>query len=91
MALYKDIQQDDGIVTSYHRILYVTTNVNSHNSIAVASYIDEEFREEEKEKVIEQPYVKAVTYETKYNPEMTIEQAYDFLKTLDEFTGSTNC
>ena len=40
MALKKEIRQDNGVVTNYHRILYVMSTINSHVSIAVLSYID---------------------------------------------------
>lgn len=88
MALLKDITQDDGIITSYHRVQSVIINTNSHNSIAVASYINENIRQEEKEGTIALPYMKAVTYETDYDPEMTVEAAYDYLKTLAAFADA---
>ena len=49
MALYKEIRQNDGVVTKYHRILFVQMMTNHHNSIAVLSYVDEISREDEKE------------------------------------------
>ena len=90
MALYKEIKQSDGVITKYHRILFLTKTVNRQNSIAVLSYVDEESREGEKENVMAQPYQKSVTYETDYNPDMTIEDAYDWLKTLPFFEGATD-
>lgn len=90
MALYKEIRQEDGVATKYHRILYLTQTVNRQNSIAVLSYVDDESREGEKENVMAQPYQKAVTYETAYDPAMTIETAYGFLKTLPLFDGATD-
>ena len=88
MALKKDITQADGVVTNYHRILYINVTVNRQNSIAVLSYVSDESRNSEKESIMAQPYQKAVTYETTYDPNMTIENAYAFLKTLPEFEGS---
>lgn len=90
MALFKEIKQSDGVTTKYHRILFLMKTTNRQNSIAVLSYVDEETREGEKENVILQPYQKSITYETAYNPDMTIAMAYDFLKTLPEFEGATN-
>lgn len=90
MALYKEIRQDDGVTTSYHRILYMTQTVNRQNSIAVVSYVDDSSRESEKENVMSQPYQKAVTYETTYDENMTIEMAYAYLKTLPQFEGATD-
>ena len=90
MALYKPIKQADGVTTNYHRILYLTQTVNRQNSIAVLSYVDDTARTSELENVIAQPYQKAVTYETKYDESMTIEKAYEYLKTLPQFEGATN-
>ena len=88
MAIYKSIRQDDGVTTSYHRILYVTKTVNRQNSIAVISYVDEMARNDEKESVLSQPYSKAVTYETAYDDNMTIANAYAYLKTLPNFENA---
>lgn len=90
MALYKEIKQSDGVTTKYHRILFLTKTVNRQNSIAVLSYVDNESREKETGGEMAQPYQKSITYETTYDPNMTIETAYDWLKTLPEFDGATN-
>ena len=90
MALFKAINQNDGVTTKYHRILYVHITTNRQNSIAVLSYVDDESRNAEKDGVISQPYQKAITYETAYDPNMTIEAAYEYLKTLPLFEGATD-
>lgn len=90
MALAKDIMQDDGIVTSYHRVQSVIINTNSHNSIIVVSCINNDIREKEKEGLILVPYQRSITYETSYDPDMSVEAAYDFLKTLDVFKDATD-
>jgi hypothetical protein len=86
MALRKPIVQPDGVTTEYHRILFLQTTVNSHVSIAVLSYLNADSRQTEKES--KQPYKAAVTYETAYDENMTIESAYEYLKTLPEFEGA---
>lgn len=90
MALYKEIRQDDGVITSYHRVLYVQNMINSHCSIAVVSYVDDTARVNERENIIAQPYQKAVTYETGYVEFMTPEKAYEYLKSLPQFEGAEN-
>lgn len=90
MALYKEIKQNDGVVTKYHRILFVQKTTNRQNSIAVLSYVDDESRNSEKESVMSQPYQKSVTYETGYDDEMTIEKAYGYLKSLPQFEGAVD-
>ena len=88
MALYKDIRQDDGVTTAYHRILFIQQMINQHNSIAVISYVDAGARDSEKGAELFQPYRRAVTYEIDYDPNMTIESAYAYLKTLPQFEGA---
>lgn len=88
MALYKPIRQEDGVTTNYHRVLFCQITTNQQNSIAVLSYVDNEARENEKNGDIPQPYRKSVTYETDYDESMTINKAYEYLKTLTEFSGA---
>lgn len=90
MALEKRIRQEDGVVTNYHRILFVNSVVNSHISIAVLSYVDKEIRTKEKEGVIVSPYRKSTTYEIEYIDNMTIDNAYEYLKTLSDFKNAIN-
>lgn len=87
MALYKEIRQNDGVRTTYHRIMFLQQTVNKQNSIAVLSYTDEEARKFEQDSEY-RPYRKSVTYEVDYDPNMTIEKAYGYLKTLDVFAGA---
>lgn len=88
MALFKSIRQPDGVTTNYHRILFIQTTVNRHNSIAVLSYVDSDARDGEKEASIRQPYVKSITYEIAYDESMTVQAAYEYLKTRPEFEGA---
>lgn len=90
MALYKEIRQDDGVMTCYHRILFLQLLTNHHNSIAVVSYVDDTARDGEKSATLMQPYQKSVTYELPYDKSMTIESAYEYLKSLPQFEGATN-
>lgn len=87
MALYKEIRQEDGVRTSYHRISFIQMTVNKRNSIVVLSYTDEEAREFEKDNEYI-PYRQAITYEVEYDDTMTIEKAYEYLKTLPLFIGA---
>ena len=90
MALYKEIRQEDGVKTNYHRIMFLQKMVNKHNSIAVLSYTDEEARYLEQTEQYP-PYRKSVTYEVEYDDTMTVKDAYNYLKTLDVFSGATDC
>lgn len=88
MALYKQIIQEDGVPTSYHRILFLMKTINRHNSIAVLSYVDNNARNNEKDSVLAQPYCKNITYELPYDENMTVEDAYLYLKTLPQFENA---
>lgn len=87
MALYKEIRQENGVRTTYHRIFFIQHTVNRQNSIAVLSYTDEEARKFEQDSEY-RPYRQSVTYEVDYDPAMTVEDAYAYLKTLDVFAGA---
>lgn len=86
MALQKEIYQDDGIVTNYHRILFIHKTINKNITIAVLSYHDEAGRKMELGK--NQPYKVTKTYMTEYDESMTVAKAYEWLKTLPEFEGA---
>ena len=90
MAIKKEIIQSDGVVTEYHRILYITSTINSHNSIAVLSYVNEAERTAEKDEIRLNPYSKATTYESAYDEDITVESAYNYLKTLPQFSGAVD-
>lgn len=90
MALFKEVRQEDGVTTKYHRILFVQITTNRQNSIAVMSYVDDTSRTYEQSGEMMYPYRQTVTYETEYSPNMTIETAYEYLKTLPEFEGATD-
>ena len=90
MALSKSIKQDDGVITNYHRILFIQNTINHHTSIAILSYVNEESRTDEQTGEINSPYRRSVTYETDYIPNVTTEMAYGYLKTLPEFEGATD-
>lgn len=86
MALKKENRQENGVVTSYHRIMMINSVINHHISIAVLSYIDEDSRNTEDNGG--KPYKVAKTYEKSYEENMTIEEAYEYLKTLPDYEGA---
>lgn len=88
MALFKTIKQADGVETNYHRILYIQSVINNHDSIAVLSYIDQESRLHESEE--NRPYKTSITYEKPYDESLTVKSAYDYLKTLPDFEDATD-
>ena len=87
MALYKEIEQDDGVMTTYHRIARITITTNRQNSIIVFSYVSNRSRVNVSVDDFA-TYQRAVTYEVPYDESMTITKAYEYLKTLPEFEGA---
>ena len=90
---------DNGIVTEYHRIAMVKIDINQQNTILVISYLNEDGRQIEKdyangvydnieEGMMKFPYVEDEYINTEYDPNMTIEKAYDYIKTLPKFEGA---
>lgn len=84
MALEKSITQEDGVVTHYHRILYIQNVINKLTSITIVSYAGKTARMSEIEGTTS-PYKAVKTYEIDYIDGITPDKAYEYLKTLEEF------
>jgi len=97
MALKKDIVQPNRVTLSYHRVARVDITTNVVNSIEVNSYINADARNDEKEYFASDDrgdmnvLVEAAFYEVPYDQTMTVDSAYAYLKTLDEFAGAEDC
>lgn len=95
MALIKNIELENGIITNYHRVASLTKVTNQVNNIEVNSYISKEKREEEKEKIAEgqktgtavpmNVLVIATYIQVPYDESMSIEDAYTYLKATNQF------
>lgn len=92
MAIKKEIELDNGIIVNYHRIVSINKITNSYNIIEVASYTSENQREKEKEyyRSTDEDKQMNVFIETdyiqkEYSENETIEECYEYLKTLDKF------
>lgn len=101
MALIKDIELGNGVTVSYHRVVRVACYTNVQNTIEVASYTSASQRAREKESMLAttdvtgaavaspaDPYIVTSLFETPYQQGMSVVDAYDHLKTLDEFAGA---
>lgn len=95
MALQKQIELENGIIVNYHRIVSLNKITNQINIIEVASYINEAQREKEKEyyesteenKTMD-IFINTQYINKEYNEKETIEDCYEYLKTLHEFYGA---
>lgn len=92
MGLIKTIELDNGIITNYHRIVSLNKITNVANIIEVASYTSKAKRDNEIEAMQNQESMDVfidTTYISKeYDADETITDAYDYLKTLDEFKNA---
>lgn len=95
MAINKEIELDNGITVRYHRIVSINKITNTQNTIEVASYTSEEKRKEEKQAITEgkpmNVFIDTNYIDTEYDENLTIEEAYDYLKTLDKFKNAEDC
>lgn len=101
MAIKSKVTADNGVVTEYHRIALISIDVNNQNTILVHSYLGEAGRQVEKDYaagmyneleagLMKFPYVAHQYIHLPYDGNMTIESAYEFLKTLPQFEGATD-
>lgn len=94
MALIKEIELNNGVKVNYHRIVSVNNVTNHASIIEVASYTSKEKREQEKEAFAKGEFID-VFKETKfiekeYEEDLNVVSAYEYLKTLPEFSGCTD-
>lgn len=99
MAIKKQVMADNGIVTEYHRIAMIKTEVNQAVTILIYSYLSSDGRQIEKDYaaglyndieagMVKFPYVDTTYVSADYNPAMTVEKAYEYIKTLPQFEDS---
>ena len=92
MALNKEIELDNGVITNYHRIVSINKITNISNVIEVASYTSEGKRAEEKAAIENGTEMNVFTnteyISAEYDENITIEETYEYLKTLDKYNGA---
>lgn len=98
MALSKKIENKNGVITNYHRIVSINQIINEQTIIEVASYTSKEKRDEEVnnlkkaretgEYVENDIYIDADHITKEYNEKDDIESAYKYIKGLDKFKGA---
>ena len=95
MALQKQIELENGVVVNYHRIVSINKITNVSNIIEVASYTNQAKREEEKEAIensIEMNvFINTQYINSEYDETSTIENTYEYLKTLEKFKDAEDC
>ena len=94
MALIKEIELENGVKVNYHRIVSVNNVTNHASIIEVASYTSKEKREQEKEAFERKEFIDVFKetqfIEKEYEEDLNVVSAYEYLKTLPEFSGCTD-
>ena len=98
MALKKKITENNGITVSYHKISKIEVSVNNQVSILVESYLDESFRQYEKDcakGVAEDermhPYIHSEYFSMPYDENTELftgnitKKAYEWLKKQEKY------
>lgn len=93
MALKKKIKKPNGIELEYHRVAMVKIDTNQQVSILILSYLSEDGRELEKTPPVNGvepafPYMDAEYKTFDYDENMSIKNAYEWLKKQPEFEGA---
>ena len=97
MALKKQIELPNGIITNYHRIVSINKITNNTTLIEVASYISEAKRQEELDFYnlsLEQKqmnvFIDTTFLDKDYVENETIKDLYEYLKTTEKFKDAEN-
>lgn len=92
MALKKEIELENGIILNYHRITSINKITNNCNIIEISSYTSEKqrakeieyYKSEDEDKTMD-IFIDTTYVDMEYNENITIEEIYEYLKTLDKF------
>lgn len=94
MALNKKIELENGVVVNYHRIVSINKITNNTTIIEIASYINSEKRQQEKEALINGEayniYKETIYMNKEYDATEDIEILYNYLKTTEKFKDAEN-
>ena len=95
MAISKDETLPNGVPLSYWRIVSLTCVVNQQSVIELAGYVSQEAREQEQEAIVDPTQGCDVYIETRYiavdyDPELSVNRAYELVKAMEEFDGATD-
>lgn len=88
MALIKKMEMYQGITFDYHRISRIDNITNKESIIEVKNYIDKNQRQIEKSSNINDVFVYSIYLKKEYTEDLTIDKAYEYIKTLPEFEGA---
>ena len=94
MAIIKEITLENGVVINYHRVVSVNNVTNQSSIIEVAGYTGKAKREEEKEKIKNNEPMNIFIFtkyiDIPYNADLNVSSAYEYIKTLSDYSGCTD-
>lgn len=94
MALNKKIGLGNGVVINYHRVVSVNIITNVQNVVEVSGYTSRTKRSEERAAIeacaLMDIYIDTRILSAPYDPAMTVDTAYAWLKMLPEYEGATD-
>lgn len=89
MALKKEIELDNGVTVTYHRIVSINKITNGCNIIEIASYTNKEKRQQEVEAIKNATamnvFIHTEFLNKEYDENESIQDVYNYLKTIDKF------
>jgi hypothetical protein len=92
MALKKSIELNNGVIVNYHRIVSIYKTTNHSTRLEIASYINKDKREQEKEQIANGDditvYMETEYISLDYDETSNIKDWYEYLKTTDKYGGS---
>lgn len=91
MALKKDIEQENGVILSYHRIAEIENIVNDSTKLKIISYVNQKQRQKEINAGMygdARIYIMTSEEKLNYNDTLSIKEAYNYLKTTDTYKGA---
>lgn len=94
MAIIKEIELNNGVVVNYHRVVSVNNITNQSSIIEVAGYTNKSKREEEKQKISRGEemniFIHTKYLNVPYDSNLNINSAYEYIKTLNDYSNSTD-
>ena len=97
MALYKEVELENGIKLTYHRIRNINIETNVANWVEITSYIDKDARLKEIASYADNNgfqwngYTGTSMVEMPYDQTMTVDSCYADLKRMEKFSGCKDC
>lgn len=92
MAIIKEIELSNGVKVNYHRVVSVNNITNHASIIEIASYTGKDKRDEEKHSLENNAnmniFMEADYISIPYDSDMNVNAAYNYVKTLEKYSGA---